>query len=293
MRLTVRDTNIIKAVYSLGILTSEHVEALFFRSNTSDTRSRRSACQRRLQLLFHHQFLKRLNRPLIPGEGRAPFIYALDERGARLIARELGVHRGELALKGTGEAQSHLFVEHSLAINDFRVALLLLTHSKNWRATNWVSDTTFKTKAYRERVPFYYQGSRLVRVFPDGYFRLSFGVGKSAHYFLEVDRGTMSNHRWQRKMDAYASFRSSGLSERYFATKNFRVLTVTTSEKRLANLKRVTAGVGDEPHFWFTTEEHIDIWQPEVLLEPIWSVAGRHDLLAAFASDGSASQKSQ
>ena len=283
MRLTARDTNIIKAVYSLGILTSEHIEALFFSSRNSETRSRRSACQRRLQLLFHHQFLRRLNRPLIPGEGRAPFVYALDEAGVCLVARELGVHQSELAHKGTGEGQSQLFIEHSLATNDFRVALLLLARSKNWRITNWVSDTTFKTKAYRKRVPFYSQGSRLVRVFPDGYFRLSFGVGKSAHYFLEVDRGTMSNERFKRKMEAYASFRSSGLSESSFATKNFRVLTVTTSRKRLENLKRVTAGVGDESHFWFTTEEHIDIWQPEVLLKPIWAVASHRTLFAAFS----------
>lgn len=282
MRVTERDINIIKAVYSLGMLSSEHIEVLFFSSSTPGTRSRRSACQRRLQLLFHHRFLKRLVRRLIPGEGRAPFVYTLDEAGAHLITNQLGIDRAALTFNHAEERTSNLFLEHSLAINDFRVTLILLARKKGWQLTNWVSDTAFKSKAYQHRVPFYQRGARIVRVYPDGYFRLIFGEEKQAHYFLEVDRGTMSNARWQRKMEAYLSFRSSGLSKHHFATHNFRVLTVTTSAKRLANLKRATEAVGGEFHFWFTTAEHISIYRPETLLEPVWSVATSEKKQAAF-----------
>lgn len=286
MRLTTRDRNIIQAVYRMGMLSSEHIEVLFFSSSTPGERSRRSACQRRLQLLYHHQFLKRVIRPLIPGEGRAPFVYALDGAGASLIASELGVDRANLTLKGTDEHQSNLFVEHSLAINDLRVALILLCRKEGWQIAHWVTDTAFKSKEYQNKVPFHRRGARLERVYPDGYFRLSVGAGREAHYFLEVDRGTMSNARWQRKVRAYLSFRASGLSERHYGTRNFRVLTVTTGAKRLTNLKKATKAAGGGIHFWFTTAQHVNIWQPKVLLEPVWTVATKEGSEVAFDPSG-------
>ena len=139
----------------------------------------------------------------------------------------------------------------------------------------WIDDSTFRSK-YENQVPFRMRGARKVRIYPDGYFAIQFGSdGPPAHFFLEVDMATMTNSKWQGKVKAYIQFRATGLSQKYYGTKNFRVLTVTTSQQRLENLKRATEEVGGSLHFWFTVREHVDIWQPERFLDPVWSVAGQ------------------
>ena len=83
----------------------------------------------------------------------------------------------------------------------------------------------------------------------------------------------MTNSRWQAKIEAYLNFRAAGLSQDHYDTRNFRVLTITTSESRLENLKRATEDAAGDVFFWFTTDENVSIWCPELLLQPIWHVA--------------------
>jgi hypothetical protein len=92
----------------------------------------------------------------------------------------------------------------------------------------------------------------------------------------------MSNQRWQEKIKAYIEFRDRGLSERHFGTRNFRLLTVTTTERRLKNLKRATEKAGGDHRFWFAVHESIDIWQPRRLLMPVWLVATKDDEQSLF-----------
>jgi hypothetical protein len=135
----------------------------------------------------------------------------------------------------------------------------------------------------KDRVPFRQRGARVTRNYPDGYFAVSVpGVQQAAHFFLEIDRGTMSNQRWQEKIKAYIEFRDRGLSERHFGTRNFRLLTVTTTERRLKNLKRATEKAGGDHRFWFAVHESIDIWQPRRLLMPVWLVATKDDEQSLF-----------
>lgn len=272
MRLTSRDIKIVLDIYKHRLLSSQHIEAKFFPSNKQNKHTRRSACQRRLQLLFHHGFLARIPQPVILGEGRAPFVYALDSAGADLVAAQLGVDRAEIGWQPKHNEVSSLFLEHSLAINDLRVAITLLARQQDWKLLKWIDDTTFKTKAYKEKVPFWMRGARVTRAYPDGYFHLQQGQN-NAHFFLEIDRGTMSNTRWQAKVEAYLNFRAAGLSQKHYGTQNFRVLSITTSESRLKNLKRATEDAAGNVFFWFTTADNVSIWCPELLLQPIWHVA--------------------
>src|SRR5688500_10690348 len=78
MQLTERDKEIVLAVYEYRLLSAHQIGALFFPSAVDKPHSRRTACQRRLQLLYHHGFLDRLPQPVIMGEGRFPFVYGLD-----------------------------------------------------------------------------------------------------------------------------------------------------------------------------------------------------------------------
>lgn len=274
MRLTERDEQVILAVHEYRLLSSQQVEALFFPSSKSNSYSRRSACQRRLQLLFHHGYLDRLQLPLIMGEGRSPFVYALGKAGATLVASHLNIDRERIGWKPKGNQLGPMFLDHSLAINDVRVVVNLLAGRTAWEVVSWIDESALRSPDKKEQLPSYRKNGRLCAIYPDGYFAIKLeSLGQPAHFFLEVDRATMNNYRWQEKVKAYNQFRSNGLSERYYGTAKFRVLAITTGQKRLANLKAATEEAGGDAYFWFTTQARVDIWQPEGLLEPIWATA--------------------
>ena len=272
MRLTSRDVRIILEVYTHRVLSAPQIEALFFPS--PKLRGCITSCQRRLQLLFHHGFLCRIDLPIKLGEGRAPYVYALDERGADLIATKRDIDRADVAWNSKHNQLGHQFVEHTLAVNDFRIAINLLSDAGHYSVKSWIGESDFRTVAMKDRVPYRMRGARVVRNYPDGYFRLSVpGVKRDAHFFLEVDQGTMSNANWREKVQAYHEFRLRGLSETHFGTRNFRLLSIVAGERRLPNLKRTTETAGGDHHFWFAAQDQVDIWQPSRLLEPIWEIA--------------------
>ena len=281
MQLTDRDQQIVLAIYEHRLLSAHQIEALFFPSSSPQSHSRRTACQRRLQLLYHHGFLACLPQPVVLGEGRVPFVYALDEAGAYLVATLLGVDSGEVNWKPKHNQISTQFLDHTLAINDVRVVLQQLVRRGHLELGQWVDEGALKSAERQEAVPYMMQGARVVRKYPDGYFTLVVN-DRQAYFFLEVDRGTESNVRWQEKIKAYHEFRESGESQRHYSTRNFRVLTVTTSDQRLQNLKKATEKAEGDHYFWFTIQERIDIWQPGCFLEPIWSIATKPDKLSLF-----------
>ena len=282
MRLTERDKHIVMAVHSHRLLSAPQIEALFFQSQKP--RGRKTSCQRRLQLLYHHSFLDRIPLPIVMGEGRFPFVYALGDAGADLIASMSERDRADVGWKPTRNVLGPQFVSHLLAISDFRVVIACLVQASDLDLKKWVDEAEFRSAAMKERVPFRLRGARVTRNYPDGYFVLTVpGEEKTAHFFLEVDRGTMSNTRWQGKVKAYKEFRDRGLSRRFFGSRNFRLLTVTTTARRMKNLKGATEKAGGDHHFWFTTQDSVDIWQPAKLLSPIWSVASKNDERSLFS----------
>jgi hypothetical protein len=268
-------------VREFRMLSSPQIEVLFFPSDKPP--GCRTSCQRRLQLLYHHRLLDRVPVPVVIGEGRAPFVYALDEAGADLIASLTGRDRADIGWKPARNTFGVQFVSHTLAINDFRIAITCLARESRFNVQQWIDEAQFRSATMKDRVPFRLRGARVTRNYPDGYFALTVpGADQPAHFFLEVDQGTMSNRRWQEKVRAYLEFRSRGLSARFFGTHNFRLLTVTTTARRSRNLKNATEKAGGDHHFWFTTKDNVDIWKPGKLLEPVWSVASKDERLSLF-----------
>lgn len=92
----------------------------------------------------------------------------------------------------------------------------------------------------------------------------------------------MGNKAWKKKIQAYIAFRNTGRSEQYYGTRNFRLLTVTTTLKRLENLKRTTEKAGGNHFFWFTTQPQLNIWEPETIVESIWHIAQQDGVQPLF-----------
>lgn len=274
MRFTPRDKEIVLAVHDYRLLSSHQIEALIFPSEK--LHSRRTNCQTRLQLLFHHGYLDRLPIPIILGEGRQPIVYILDKRGADLVAIQHGVDRANLGWRPVQEQSSMLFIEHSLAINDIHLMVHRLMEMSHWQVTSWINDYILKTAKYKDKIPYRTHGARVTRIIPDSFFQLKLpGLTQNAFFFLEVDQGTMVNSRWADKVIAYSQFRSTGAAYRHYGTHNFRVLTIAPTKARMHNLMQTTKRAGGDHYFWFASQEDMNIWRPDCLLEPIWSVVGR------------------
>jgi hypothetical protein len=284
MRLTERDVQIVHAVAAYRLLSSAQLEALLFQSDKP--RGRQSSCQRRLQLLYHHGYLDRLPMPVILGEGRFPHVYVLDQAGSVLVAATLGVDQATIGWRPHHNLLEPPFIFHTLAINDVRVVVTLLAQRNHFEMVEWIDEAGFR--AAKEKVPFRMRGVQIVRNYPDGYFKLTLPQQtQAAHFFLEVDLGTMSMTRWKEKVQAYTEFRARGLSEHHYGTRNFRVLVVTTTNQRLANLKRASEQAGADRFFWFTTQAQVDIWNPGQLLQPVWSLATQNEQQRLFPQNRS------
>ena len=151
-------------------------------------------------------------------------------------------------------------------ISRFRSSLTLALNSlKGANITTWQQGPQLKAEVKLK-------GQRLA-VITDGYFTIQH-KGQQHHFFLEADRSTMTTKRYLRKLRAYWLWWKTGGHQRKFSIPRFRVLTLTTSEKRKENL-RTLAKLADDgkrgsPMFLFACEKSLELQQPSTILNPIW-----------------------
>ncbi len=103
---------------------------------------------------------------------------------------------------------------------------------------------------------------------------------------VEADRGTEEHRRFLRKLTAFWQWHRQKGHERLLNIDAFRVLTVTNSAVRAANLTEL-AKMADgrrkgSPMFLFTHDTEFSLEEPGNILGPIWTTpadAQQHSLL--------------
>lgn len=265
LRLQKRDVDIIRLIYDYRFLNSQQIKTLV---NSSER------TLRRLQKLFHHGFLDRpLSQIVCSLNGAQKMVYALGDKGADLLAENFGIDRGKIKWKEKNEEVKDRHIQHTLMISDFRISLelaldkLVNTHLLFWKKEN---PKGLKDYVYIEDL----QGREIrAPIVPDGFFGIEDPQGKM-YWFVEADQSTMTNVRFLKKMKAYWNWWRQGRHTRRFGIKAFRVLTITKTEQRKENLRKVTKGADERQRgslmFWFTSEQNYNIQKPEGTLEPIW-----------------------
>jgi hypothetical protein len=249
-----RDQSIIRMIYAFdGILADYQIERLFFHSH--------ARMKARMSKLFHNGYVARLNRAQ---RAQLPYmVYCLDKRGVDFIANLEGVALRELHWRTPWEGWS--LVRHDIELNDIRLSIMGAI--KGLAQANLVQWTTAQQFAMHASRVIYTdsKGTRRVRqVQPDGYFhivnRAHFGE-RHSRFFLERDRRTEANPRFfeEKVLAGLAYLQSEGYKER-FGDYPARWLTVTTGERRVANMKahieRKAARMGiNAKAFYFTTFE--------------------------------------
>lgn len=276
MVLTPRDHAILHAIYVYRLVTREQIEQLLFPvGEGQDHFTRTSKARERLRLLFHHGYVERI--PMLVGSEAWAFrpVYRLASKGAAEVASDLSVPVKQLAYWGKGDDKDHrdtrvssLFLEHALKLNDVRIAFMLAAHKAGVRIEEWLADASLQAQERKDYVALAASGeSRKVAIVPDAYCALSI-ENRRYHFFLELDRATMSLPRWATRVEAYRAYVYSGKYTERYHSKSLRILTVTTTEERLQNLKTKTAKAQGGGMFWFAISE--DVSPSTVFFSPIW-----------------------
>lgn len=270
MRLTRRDMDLVLWVHQLRVTRRDQLQRLVFPSkNTANARLKR---------LHAHGYLARRRLPVEEGQGSSQYLYMLASRGAQLVTEQLGLDVAEIGWKRSQNHVSSMFLEHTLMVNDVRIAVEVAATRQRYHLERWTTEDDLRRSPDRVRIEPERGRSRRVALVPDAYFCLAFGQ-RRARFFLEADRATVPNRRWAQKILAYLAYVRSGAYARRYGTDCLRVLTVTTSEKRMRNLMRTTAtacGVENGVRmFWFTWLEPVT--DATVLAGPIWYVTGQDE----------------
>ena len=267
-KLTPRDIQAILSVYQCRYLTGTQLERLHFHSQ--------QVIWRRMKALLDMGFIKSFTAPHIPER-----IFYLDKKGAEIVAIESRLTMEELDWRSHQRVpKDYYFLRHFLAINDFRITLMLACQMSDLSLVGFIpeyvgekNDAGFVKKYLRDRVQDYSHT-------PDAVFCLE-KDGKPALFFLEIDRGgevlTDSEKGFLKCVVFYLNYWQTTAWKRYEKDFNrefrtFRMLTVTTSSERLAHMRQaVTAYPFSKDqakrYLWGTIQYNVTV---DCLFESIW-----------------------
>ncbi len=284
---TGRDLEILALVESFRLTSSEHVQALVEGSNQN--------ILRRLQKLFHRGYLDRIRQELVEEGGSAKMVYAITNKGIREL-QKVGKLDERTATDWNAQNRGlhDLSIRHTLLISHIRTSITLACrHNPDLKLALWRDEGPNISDTIEVSLP---SGYTRVSVAPDAFFTLEEPKGRM-HFFLEADRGTMTLKRFMLKLKAYAAYWRERRHVDRFGIRYFRVLTVTTSKVRAANL--VAAAEAEESVralgrlFFFTTEDALRLDQPESAFENIWTMPGSKETHAILAGVSSRNSKPQ
>ena len=254
MQLMARDVSVILSVYENRFLRRDQIQRLHFAGTSLQ------ATSARLKKLSDHKFLAKLQRPVAGGASQA--VYALDKRGADVVAASLEIDRRKVRWKRDHNRVEWLFMEHTLGLSEFRVCLDLALVGRPEEILFYQRGD----RSHLRRISVPNSKKKYLVVAPDALFGVQTERGKHI-FFIEVDMGTETLKRFQEKAIAYKQYWKSGKYEKEYGFNHFRVLTVAESETRLANLIQATGQVGGKYMFVFTTFAGL---HNVGIFEPIW-----------------------
>ena len=74
------------------------------------------------------------------GQGTGQAIYLLEERGANLVAEQLGIDRAKVRWRTPHNRVGSPFLEHTLMVNYVRTAFKLAAEQQRYEIARWVTE---------------------------------------------------------------------------------------------------------------------------------------------------------
>lgn len=272
-RVTDDDVAIVRQLARHRFLRSTHIAALVGRSL--------NRTNYRLSRLFHAGYLDRPHAQLdlFPSAGSSYLVYALANRGARLLIECDGIEFANVEWSRKNRLAGRPFIRHQLEIMDFYVGLegatraradVQLMHPEELVAA-FPDQRVSGRNPFTLRVTLSHRGvMHEMGLVPDLAFGLTLPDGSRRYFLVEIDRGTMPVVRsdilkqtsFGEKMRAYLTAHAAKQHERQFGWKTFRVLTVTTDDRRARSMMEALRQL-QVPHspgaslFFFATREEL------------------------------------
>jgi hypothetical protein len=259
-QMTARDIELVRAICKYRYLNVDQYSNLFPESSMR-------GLENRLRLLYHHRYLDRI---ILIDTLVRKLIYAMTEKGARLLAETDNIPREKIPWRRHLNQVSMTHIQHLLSVNDAVVSLeTALAKALHKRDIELFKVLHGDPEIHKLTVTLVDQnGSRYhSSVIPDAVVGIRFRGGEFGLFFIEIDRATMTTRRWQEKVVVYHEFARSPELRQRFKTEWFIVLTVTTSDKRIMSLAERTVELGGRRAFWYTTKDKIE---PDSILKRIW-----------------------
>jgi hypothetical protein len=283
-RLTDDDIEIVRQVARHRFIASGEIAVLVNRSidRTND----------RLMRLYHAGYVDRPRAQLdrFPTNGSGRIIYALADRGARLLVTSAEFSATHIEWSRKNREAGRPFIEHQIKIVEFQVALERAVRARgdvqiidtDEILAHAPDETRTTRNPFGLRARLSERGElREIGVVPDLVFGLRFDDGTRRCFMVEIDRGTMPISRasfdqtsFERKMRVYLTAYAARLHERQLGWRTFRVLTITTDQQRAQSMIKVlrslrVAGSPGSSLFLFQTFDELCASNP---LEQLWRV---------------------
>ena len=253
VQLTERDLDILEVVADCRFMRSNHI--------TQVVAGNPVKIVQRLGALYYAGLLDRPRAQLDyykAGGGSSALVYAISDEGARALAQHRPqVNRGRLDWSRRNHQAGRLFLNHTLAVTDFAVALIAavrkhpgitLAHYGSLLAT-LPPETRGRDEPFKWSVSCKIDGQEeTIGLIPDHAFILTFPDGTRRCLLVEIDRGSMPVERAKlrqtsilRKLLAYHQGFKQKHHVEQFGWKAFRTLIVTTSKDRARNIFALVA----------------------------------------------------
>lgn len=173
-------------------------------------------------------------------KGGKKSIYSLSKKGALLAGVSFsGIKRSKDKL-----LVGDLFINHQMHINEIYLQVKYkLPEALPFKFKRWLVP----------KLPL----SGASRIIPDAYFQIE-STAKQTSSFLECDLGGESSKVWRQKIEEYLAFATTGEFQKHFRETQFRVVVVTTTERRMQALANLIARYTDKI-FWLSTFELINL----------------------------------
>jgi len=284
---------ILAALYAYHFLTVEQVTRLFY------SRGSLTTARSLLHTLAMEKYILFLYLPRPPPTGSLPKIYTLARRGINYLKAQ-GLDVPTRFHPSEQEEKSYLFLRHTLAVNDVLLAATIL--EKQYPAITLYGFLHERVLKRREPVKVSFElltseGKQVrdkddkpiletMRLIPDAFldFRIEQpDMDKTYRYcvLLELDRATIEEKNFRKKVRGLLAFIKSGQSTKHFGAKlpTIAFVNAVGGIKRREQMRKWTEAElkrSKEPHFWtqlfmFTNLPEVEAIDPESLfLSPVW-----------------------
>jgi hypothetical protein len=294
-----RDRCVLRAIYEYRALTAEQLIALLpdLFPNTTPRK-----CRRCLRRLLGDGCVVRVELYRTRSQPNQPFVYLLTSKGAQEVAGIVGHVNGRLDWSRHDRYATPSHFRHLIENNWVRIRVVQSAREAGFTISLWHDEKILRRSHQQDLVTIIgTDGEKAVtHLYPDGYFVAS-GLSRTVNPFIETDLdterlsiGTVSPvtakipNSWTRKVNTYNAYfarkKGESLYSRRYGGGGEQVLTVTTSIKRLASLKKATETTGGKRRFWFTTLERVK--RENFFTDSIWqiaSIAGDYSLVTGPA----------